>query len=187
MKKIVSLIPIELQDTTILLDLKENLSKIFKDIHLFFEIPKEEMKLNFESYNHMRKQYDASKILNELISNTDKSGVFRVLGIIDEDIYVEGLNFVFGIANMPQFYTKFFAGALISVKRLREEFYGRRSNRELFGLRVLKEAIHELGHTFGLTHCRNNCVMRFSNSLIDTDIKPETFCIDCGNQLIKVK
>jgi len=35
--------------------------------------------------------------------------------------------------------------------------------------RVIKEAVHELGHAFGLTHCENSkCVMHFSNSLQDT-------------------
>ena len=49
--------------------------------------------------------------------------------------------------------------------------------------RILKETIHELGHTFGLKHCHNNCVMRFSNSLADTDKKPVKFCASCLKQL----
>jgi archaemetzincin len=35
-----------------------------------------------------------------------------------------------------------------------------------FGQRLVKEAVHELGHAFGLNHCENiECVMHFSNSL----------------------
>jgi archaemetzincin len=50
-------------------------------------------------------------------------------------------------------------------------------------LRTLKEANHELGHTFGLHHCENVCVMKFSNSLADTDKKPAIFCDTCLKNL----
>jgi archaemetzincin len=66
---------------------------------------------------------------------------------------------------------------------LNEEFYGLKEDRALFELRVLKEALHELGHTFGLLHCENNCVMIFSNSIEDTDNKPPQFCPRCSNYL----
>jgi len=40
--------------------------------------------------------------------------------------------------------------------------------------------VHELGHTYGLGHCPDtHCVMHFSNSLRDTDIKSATFCPAC--------
>jgi len=73
--------------------------------------------------------------------------------------------------------------ALISITRLREDFYRRPDNPALVELRILKEAIHELGHTFGLKHCDNQCIMRFSNHLGETDDKPPNFCKTCSNQL----
>ena len=49
---------------------------------------------------------------------------------------------------------------------------------------MVKEAIHELGHTFGLFHCNNKlCVVYFSNSLYDTDRKGKRLCLDCKNKL----
>ncbi|MFX1597125.1 MAG: hypothetical protein ACFFBK_13800, partial [Promethearchaeota archaeon] len=67
--------------------------------------------------------------------------------------------------------------------RLREKFYRRPDNSTLFELRILKEAVHELGHTFTLQHCKNFCIMRFSNSLADTDQKPPEYCASCLNKL----
>ena len=45
--------------------------------------------------------------------------------------------------------------AAIYPPRLRQEFYGLEKNEQLFLQRVVKEAVHELGHTFGLGHCQS--------------------------------
>ncbi|MBI5187681.1 MAG: archaemetzincin family Zn-dependent metalloprotease [Nitrospirae bacterium] len=100
----------------------------------------------------------------------------KVLGIVDHDLYVPQLNFVFGEAGRKM--------AVISLTRLRQEFYGLSEDRGLFHKRTLTEAVHELGHTYGLGHCRNpRCVMFFSNSLMDTDRKGPEFCLGCGGRL----
>ena len=107
------------------------------------------------------------------------------MGVIDKDIYSEPLNFVFGIAVKP---TKRISGVpvvcLISVTRLREQFYNKPENDDFFELRILKEAVHELGHTFSLEHCDKFCIMKFSNSLMDTDKKPAQFCESCMKKII---
>ncbi len=65
----------------------------------------------------------------------------------------------------------------IYLPRIRQEFYGLKPDKPLFYQRIVKEAVHELGHSFGLGHCKNiKCVMRFSNSLSDTDIKTSHLC-----------
>jgi archaemetzincin len=88
------------------------------------------------------------------------------------------LNFVFGEAYKGR------RIAAIYLPRLRQEFYGLESNELVFHERIVKEAIHELGHTFGLFHCNNKlCVMHFSNSLYDTDIKEKRFCLDFKDNL----
>ncbi|HEY4491753.1 MAG TPA: archemetzincin, partial [Acidobacteriota bacterium] len=47
--------------------------------------------------------------------------------------------------------------------------------------RCEKEAIHELGHAFGLIHCHQfDCVMHFSNSVEQIDLKRNTFCAECA-------
>lgn len=100
----------------------------------------------------------------------------KILAVCDLDAYSNSLNFVFGEAH--------FGGMIAAVylPRLRQEFYGLRPDRGLFADRLIKEAIHELGHSFGLKHCGNPaCVMYFSNSLRDTDLKGKRFCTNCKN------
>ncbi|MFB0526196.1 MAG: archaemetzincin family Zn-dependent metalloprotease [bacterium] len=130
-----------------------------------------------DAYRAERGQYFASPILDELKQNIPEDAE-KVLGVIDVDIFVPALNFIFGQADMDG------KVALISLTRLREEFYGSRKNEKLFLNRAVKEAVHELGHTFGLRHCGNpKCVMYFSNSLRDTDIKEADFCEQCREKL----
>lgn len=121
-----------------------------------------------------RTQYSAKVIVEELHPEEAE----RMLAVVDLDMYVPGLNFVFGLADLPG------RRAVIALPRLREGFYGGHNDEELFLARVTKEAVHELGHTFGLQHCANRrCVMAFSNSLEDTDRKEQTFCSACEMQV----
>ncbi|MFQ6038426.1 MAG: hypothetical protein ACE5LV_07400 [Candidatus Aminicenantales bacterium] len=93
-------------------------------------------------------------------------------------MYVPQLNFVFGEAELEGHFD------VISLIRLRQSFYGLPENRGLFLERAVKEAVHELGHTFGLRHCPDpRCVMHFSNSLLDTDRKEASFCTRCRKLL----
>lgn len=135
-----------------------------------------------DAYRAERGQYFATPILEELKQNIPKDAE-KVLGVLDVDIFVPALNFIFGQADLGG------KVALISLIRLREEFYGNSKNEKLFFDRTIKEAVHELGHTFGLKHCDNpKCVMHFSNSLLDTDIKETDFCEECRKKLeIKLK
>jgi archaemetzincin len=76
--------------------------------------------------------------------------------------------------------------AFVALPRLRPSFYGLPEDVDLFRQRALKEAVHELGHTWGLSHCSNvDCVMHFSNTLSETDAKAATFCERCERLLRK--
>jgi len=130
------------------------------------------------AYDSSRRQYLSTAIHRAVCAHHEYAHCERMLGVVDVDLYVPELNFVFGIAAER--------GALISLARLSPLWYGHPHDRELFQRRALTEAVHELGHTFGLTHCANpRCVMFFSNSLEDTDRKGPEFCVRCARLLKK--
>jgi archaemetzincin len=134
--------------------------------------------LTEEGWNRKRRQYLAPRLLAGLPRPENVQD--RVLGVLEGDIFTPGLNFVFGQADIPG------GRAIIQLQRLRPEFYGLPRNEELLCERALTEAVHELGHTYGLMHCSNpKCAMYFSNSLYDTDIKGWEFCPGCQQQLEK--
>jgi archaemetzincin len=129
-----------------------------------------------DAYNKKRNQYLSTTILKTLMAEKDYRAYEKVLGVVDQDLYVPELNFVFGEAGQKV--------AVISLTRLRQEFYHLPQDQNLFYQRVLTEAVHELGHTYGLGHCPNpRCVMFFSNSLTDTDRKGAAFCLECRRKL----
>ena len=129
-----------------------------------------------QSYNSERRQYHSSRLLAFLGRSQREE---RVVGIADVDLYVPRLNFVFGEADIAS------GTAIISLCRLRQDYYGLAPDEALFLERATKEIIHELGHTFDLDHCRNGkCVMHFSNSLADTDLKEAWFCRMCRPKII---
>jgi archaemetzincin len=118
-----------------------------------------------EAHDARRQQYRADTLLELARSEAGD----RVLVVTAVDLYVDGLNFVFGLANPRG------KGAVVSLYRLRAG-----GDTRLQRERALKEAVHELGHTFGLPHCPDGrCVMHFSNSLEDTDRKEASFCCQC--------
>jgi archaemetzincin len=97
------------------------------------------------------------------------------LGVTEADLYVPVLTFVFGEAQMPG------RAGLVSTCRLRDEFYGLPPDAAKLDERLLKEALHEIGHTRGLKHCHDwRCVMVSSHRVERLDIKPPQFCARCA-------
>ena len=164
--------------------LKKELEDCFKNYNVTVEITKNKNLLEETDYNPSRMQYIADHILNRTSLYSQQKRYFRTLGVVDKDIYTIPLNFVFGIAMKPKVDDPSYpVAALISITRLKEEFYRRPINDSTFELRLLKEAIHELGHTFSLGHCNEVCIMQFSNTITDTDNKPLSFCKSCKEEL----
>jgi archaemetzincin len=117
------------------------------------------------AYTKSRLQYRAEALLEQAC----QAVAGRVLVITDADLYAPGLNFVFGMADRPG------RAAVVSLHRLRLE-----ADAALLRERLLKEALHEIGHMFGLAHCFDpHCVMSFSDSLSDADHKSHRFCRAC--------
>jgi archaemetzincin len=117
------------------------------------------------AYAAARGQYRAESLL-ALVSGY---GARHLLAITHRDLFAGSLNFVFGIAS-PR------GACLVSTARLLAG-----ADEALVRARLLKEAVHELGHTLGLEHCADpGCVMHFSNSLADTDRKGDAWCSRCA-------
>lgn len=159
--------PIGNVEEKILESLKKFISKIFNTKCI---VSNQNLKVPEDAYNPLRNQYHSTKLL--LFLKKQVKGDSRILGITNVDLYAPHLNFVFGEAEYPG---KF---AIISIYRLKHP------DNNIFIERVLKEAIHELGHTIGLAHCTNpSCVMYFSNNITDTDQKSYMFCNKCLKKL----
>ena len=125
-----------------------------------------------------RGQYHSTSLLDLLVGAGDLTDGERILGMTEGDLYIPILTFVFGEAQVNG------AGAVFSVARLRQSFYGLPEDRNLLAERAVKEALHEVGHTFGLLHCRSpDCVMRASTNAGEVDLKPAALCADCRRLL----
>ena len=124
----------------------------------------------FDTY---RNQFNSTSLITALLERPAPSDT-KIIGITSVDLFVPVLTYVFGEAQLDG------RAAVLSAYRLREELYGLDPNPKLEHIRLLKEAIHELGHTFGLIHCHDpGCVMHSSTSAEEIDIKGKDFCTEC--------
>ncbi len=166
-----SIVPVGKVDKQLL----EYLSLILGEFLGFVCSVEKKIKIPSSALDYSRGQYCSHILRNELIV-FDSSDI--ILGITGEDIFVPVLTFVFGEAEMRG------RTAIVSTHRLRQKFYGLFDDRELLFKRCEKEAIHELGHIFGLKHCRKfDCVMHHTYSVESIDLKRREFCPSCVDEL----
>lgn len=126
------------------------------------------------SFDEQRGQWNSVLLLRQLLAAAP-SGCVRILGVTECDLFIPMLTFVFGQAQLNGL------AALVSMARLRQEFHGFAPDAEVLRARVRKEAMHELGHTFGLIHCPEpECVMSLSIQVQQVDTKYEWYCDGCG-------
>lgn len=125
------------------------------------------------AFNPQRRQYASTEILKQLAPHLS-ADTWRVLGVTELDLFIPVLTFVFGEAQLGG------RAALVSLRRLRQEFYGMPPDPELLEARLLKESMHELGHTLGLHHCSAyRCAMSSSHAVESIDLKEADFCARC--------
>jgi archaemetzincin len=126
-----------------------------------------------QTYHLARHQYDAAQLLEFLIDDVETEA-FRILGVTAGDLYIPIFTFVFGEGQLNG------KAAIISVFRPRGDAGGPTPPRPVFLERLIKLSLHELGHTFGLKHCREEgCLMGFSANLEKLDRTKLSFCDYC--------
>jgi archaemetzincin len=128
-------------------------------------------------YHVERQQYHSSEILERMKSFV-RPGDWRVLGIAEVDLFIPILKYVFGEAQMGG------PCAVVSLHRLHQEFYGVNPDAALLRQRLLKESVHELGHTLGLHHCQDyRCAMASSHAVEWIDLREAALCGSCVSQV----
>ena len=171
--KALQLLPIGQVNDGLLQDLAPGLADVF-------QVPCEIMRLKFDpesAFHGERQQYHSSEILQRMQSYLNGNS-WRMLGVAGVDLYIPILTFVFGEAQMGG------PCAVVSAYRLTQEFYGLPGDRNIFGERLLKEAVHEIGHTLNLTHCYDyQCVMAPSHAVEWIDLKSSELCASCRGRV----
>jgi archaemetzincin len=172
-KEKIALLPLGPLSQEHLVLLREELTRAFSkqvDFLRTIDVPE-------QSFNPTRKQFHSTTILKNL-HRTLGGRYERILALTRVDLFVPQLNFVFGEADVIN------GNAILSLARLRPEFYGLKADDDLLRERIVKESIHEIGHTYNMTHCENpECVMYFSNNIRETDAKTKVFCKECQKML----
>lgn len=132
-----------------------------------------------DSYDPSRGQYKSVEII-KAVARSAPPDAERILGVTEGDLAIPTLTFVFGQAQLDG------KVAVVSLARLRQEFYGLPGDDNVFRERMVKEVLHELGHTFGLTHCvQSTCVMSLATHIGLVDSKEQRYCARCGEHLVR--
>ena len=169
----VQLLPVGKVDVTLLRDLCATIPQC---LHVACEILPAGLN-PAPAYHPERQQYHSSEILQRMQALVGPQE-WRLLAVADVDLYIPILKYVFGEAQM--------AGpcAVVSTHRLRQEFYGLDRDDALLSQRLLKESVHELGHTLDLRHCQDyRCVMASSHAVEWIDLRETTLCDTCRSQV----
>jgi archaemetzincin len=129
------------------------------------------------AYHAERQQFHSSEILHAMQS-LDRPRDCHLLGVTGVDLYIPILKYVFGEAQLGG------PSALVSLHRLRQEFYGLEADGALLRTRLLKECIHELGHTLGLRHCQDyRCAKASAHAVEWIDLRETALCDSCQAQV----
>ena len=131
------------------------------------------------AFDPHRRQFASIPVL-EMLLRECPSDALKLLAVTGRDLYIPVLTFVYGQAQLGG------RVAVMSLARLRQEFYGLATDREVFLHRASKEAMHETGHMFGLVHCTDrSCAMSLSTNIRQVDGKRAAFCASCAGYFLR--
>ena len=163
------ILPLQFSDK----DLLGSISLVVKEIFILPVAISDRSFLLERGRDPIRNQYNSTWILSQLLTRVPE-GNCKILAVTEVDLYIPVLTYVFGEAQLNG------KTAVVSTYRLRDELYGLPKNPQKLKERLEKEAVHELGHTFGLIHCRTpNCVMYPTSYAEEIDFKTKNFCSTC--------
>ena len=136
--------------------------------YCFLNVCYDDSKINLFKYTNNEK-INAEILIN---SFSQYEQFKNTIIIVDNDIYIPGFKYIFSLTNKNK------QISIISINRLYSE------NTSLFITRLLKEILHEAGHLMGLVHCDFSCIMSFSSSPKELDVKTSLFCSSCEKKLL---
>ncbi len=155
----------------------EKLGLLADKVNLVYSSVTDVLRSNLQverAFDQSRGQYNSTALLT-LLLNQFSSLDNKYILIVDVDLYIPVLTFVFGEAQLSG------VASVVSTHRLQNQFYGLPHDDAITMVRLEKEVIHELGHTFGLYLCRQfECVMRSSTYVEEIDLKKAEPCKACS-------
>lgn len=120
-----------------------------------------------------RDQYHSTAILQKLVEQAPDD-TCKILALTKVDLFIPILTYVYGEAQLGG------TACIISTRRLRAEDGAANPGKGSLADRIVKEAVHELGHTFNLRHCpAHTCIMHYCRNLDDVDRKSDQLCRHC--------
>ena len=146
-----------------------------KEINRIFDFPAliipvlEDVDFAFDSG---RNQYHSTSILQQL-EKSAPSFAMKIIAIAKVDLFIPILTHVYGEAQLGG------KACVVSTYRLKDQIFAAHPD-VIFTKRIVKEAIHELGHTFNLRHCKEHvCIMHYCRTELDVDRKSDQLCRYC--------
>lgn len=170
-----SIVPLEIIDERLIHQLLLKLKEIFKinTDQISWDSFSQKEKSDFKS----GLKYRSTELINYFSDNTPEE-INGILFITISDLYSPVFARYYGEAQLNG------NVGIISTFHLNENLSEESRDSVVFLSRLQKEAIHEVGHLFGLIHCMDpNCVMNLSGKSCDIDIKSSSFCTSCSEVL----
>ena len=141
-----------------------------------------------KEYKELRKSnkklsiHPTNKFYQLLIDKRIEEKLGMIMALTDLPIYSStevNILFLFGETHLKH------RTSIVSTLKLKESFYYRENDQNLFFQRIIKETIHEIGHIIlDSEHCKeNSCVMKFSETIEEIDEKSYNLCSICKGKL----